>query len=75
MRQVHETTRIEEPSTPLLPILARMEYPQHIQVAASNLITDFVLADLHPADFAVPESGQALTESRLARDALDARDD
>ena len=68
-------TCVDQSPFPLRPILARVEYPQHIQVTAGDLVTDFVLADQHPADFAVPESGQALTESRLARDALDAHDD
>ena len=68
-------TSIERTNTPPLPILARVEYPQHVQVAAGDLVTNLVLADQHPADFPVAETGQALTEPGLARDAPDTHDD
>ena len=48
-----------------------MEYPQHGQVGAGDLVADFVGLDQDPAHLTLVEARQSLTEPRLARDAPD----
>jgi len=43
-----------------------MEYSQHVQVAAGNLVADFVSLNEDPAHLPLPKPRHPLTEARLA---------